>query len=100
LLFEGIPFYNDLRQAYGLPRRTFDQITRDQTIVSLMRQVYGDNVDIVDAFVGGLAEGLFIYLFCWFSFHALEHSKSCLSKENQIDDIYIYITLKCERPNQ
>jgi hypothetical protein len=62
LLCEGIPFYNDLRQAYGLPRRTFDQITRDPTIVSLLRQVYNDDVDKVDAFVGGLAEGLLVYL--------------------------------------
>jgi peroxidase len=51
----GMPFYNDIRRAYGLPPRNFDQITSDQTIVRLMSEVYGD-VNRVDAFVGGLAE--------------------------------------------
>jgi peroxidase len=63
----GLPDYNSVRAAYGLPRiKSFSQITRDKTVQAELRQMYGthvhskgvvwDNVDDIDLFVGGLSE--------------------------------------------
>jgi len=53
----GIPDYNTLRESLGLARmETFEDITSDREIVSLLTRIYKGNVDNVDAFVGGLAE--------------------------------------------
>jgi hypothetical protein len=52
----GIPDYNTLRAAYGLPRVTsFAQITSNVQVQQELRQAYG-SVDNIDAFEGGLAE--------------------------------------------
>jgi peroxidase len=52
----GIPGYNGLREAVGLdPVESFDEITSDADLAQRLQAVYGD-VDLVDAWVGGLAE--------------------------------------------
>lgn len=61
----GIPSYNDVREAYGLPRAsTFDSITSDDTVQGLLEGAY-DKVEMLDAYTGALAEsqdgsGLFV----------------------------------------
>jgi hypothetical protein len=52
----GVPTYNDLRAALGLTRaETFEDITGETELAAKLAAVYGD-VDLVDAWVGGLAE--------------------------------------------
>jgi hypothetical protein len=52
----GIPDYNSLRAAYGLPKVTsFAQITSDPALQASLQQTYG-NVNNIDPWVGGLAE--------------------------------------------
>jgi hypothetical protein len=52
----GLPDYNTLRAAYGLPRVTsFAQITSNVDVQQKLQQLYG-SVDNIDAFVGALAE--------------------------------------------
>ncbi len=52
----GLPRYNAVRMAYGLPPvSSFLEITADSSIQANLEQVYGD-VDLIDAWVGGLAE--------------------------------------------
>ncbi len=52
----GVPAYNDLREALGLARaETFDDITSDADLADVLAGIYG-SVDLVDAWVGGLAE--------------------------------------------
>lgn len=52
----GIESYNDLRETLGLERVTsFDEISSDPEIAGRLEEAYGD-VDLVDAWVGGLAE--------------------------------------------
>ncbi len=53
----GLPDYNTVRAAYGLPRITsFDQITSDTELQSKLQSLYG-SVDNIDLWVGALAEG-------------------------------------------
>lgn len=52
----GLPGYNELRLAFGLPAYTsFDQITTDMTVRSGLETLYG-SVDNIDAWVGALSE--------------------------------------------
>ncbi|MEM8590189.1 MAG: peroxidase family protein [Pseudomonadota bacterium] len=52
----GVASYNDLREALGLGRaEDFSDITSDTVLAQQLEAVYGD-VDLVDAWVGGLAE--------------------------------------------
>jgi Ca2+-binding RTX toxin-like protein len=52
----GVASYNDLREAVGLERaQSFSDITSDSALVARLEGVYG-SVDLVDAWVGGLAE--------------------------------------------
>jgi hypothetical protein len=52
----GLPDYNTLRAAYGLPKVTsFSQITSDTQLASELQSTYG-SVNNIDAWVGGLAE--------------------------------------------
>ncbi|MCG8542614.1 MAG: peroxidase, partial [Alphaproteobacteria bacterium] len=52
----GVPTYNDLREALGLDRaESFADITSDAELAAELASVY-DNVDVVDAWIGGLAE--------------------------------------------
>lgn len=52
----GVPAYNDLREAVGLTRaEDFADITSDAALAAALEEVYGD-VDLVDAWIGGLAE--------------------------------------------
>jgi peroxidase len=54
----GIPDYNELRAAYGLPRVTsFGEITASAATQAALAGVYG-NVDSIDPLVGVLAEDL------------------------------------------
>ena len=53
----GLTDYNSMRVAYGLPRlSTFDQITIDSDIASRLSQAYNADIDIIDPWIGGLAE--------------------------------------------
>jgi peroxidase len=55
----GIPDYNTLRVAYGLPRaETFADITSDLEAQAALALAYGNNVDAVDPLVGVMAEDL------------------------------------------
>ena len=52
----GLPSYNDVRIAFGLPpASTFDQITSNVEVQERLANVYG-NVEDVDVWIGGLAE--------------------------------------------
>ncbi|MCV0424366.1 MAG: peroxidase [Roseibium sp.] len=52
----GVASYNDLREALGLARaQDFSDITSDSELAAQLADVYGD-VDLVDAWIGGLAE--------------------------------------------
>ena len=52
----GVASYNDLREALGLARaEDFADITSDSDVATQLAEVYGD-VDLVDAWIGGLAE--------------------------------------------
>lgn len=52
----GVASYNNLREAMGLDRaESFADITSDGDLASKLASAYGD-VDLVDAWVGGLAE--------------------------------------------
>jgi hypothetical protein len=52
----GLPDYNTMRVAYGLPPVTsFAQITSNVTVQKELQQAYG-SVNNIDAFEGGLAE--------------------------------------------
>ncbi|MBV6632060.1 MAG: peroxidase [Alphaproteobacteria bacterium] len=52
----GVASYNDLRESLGLARaESFSDITSDAALAAQLEALYGD-VDLVDAWVGGLAE--------------------------------------------
>jgi Ca2+-binding RTX toxin-like protein len=52
----GVAGYNDLREAMGLQRAAnFSDITSDAALAAALQEVYGD-VDLVEAWIGGLAE--------------------------------------------
>lgn len=52
----GLPDYNNLRGNYGLaPVTSFAEISSDPAIQLKLQQLYG-NVNLIDAFVGALAE--------------------------------------------
>lgn len=52
----GIPGYNDLRQAYGLLRKTsFDSINAKRDVAARLAEIY-DSPDSIDPWVGALAE--------------------------------------------
>jgi len=54
----GIPDYNTVREAYGLARRaSFAEITSDVGLATALSDVYGGDIDAVDPWIGGLAEG-------------------------------------------
>ena len=53
----GLPDYNTIRQHYiGTPAFNFQGITNDPEVVNALRQVYNNDVNNVDAWVGMLAE--------------------------------------------
>jgi len=53
----GLPDYNTLRQAYGLQKITsFDQITSDTATQQALSDLYDDDLDNIDSWVGALAE--------------------------------------------
>jgi peroxidase len=52
----GLPGYNEMRGAYGLPQvDTFSEITSDTAVQQVLSNLY-DSVHQLDAWVGGLAE--------------------------------------------
>lgn len=54
---QGVPSYNDVREAYGFPKvEAFDEITPDETVQELLSLAYGADVDLLDAYVGAVAE--------------------------------------------
>jgi hypothetical protein len=53
----AIPNYNALRVAYGLPAYTsFNQITRNATLAAKLSQMYGGDINNVDAFIASICE--------------------------------------------
>ncbi|CAB1109758.1 unnamed protein product [Ectocarpus sp. CCAP 1310/34] len=54
---QGVPSYNDAREAYRLSRiDTFTEITSDTTVQATLSAAYGNDVDLLDAYTGALAE--------------------------------------------
>ena len=52
----GLPDYNTVRAAYGLPRMAdFPGITANQSVQTKLKNLYG-SVDAIDLWVGGLSE--------------------------------------------
>ncbi|CAB4429599.1 unnamed protein product [Rhizophagus irregularis] len=52
----GVPLYNDAREAFDLVRASrFSDISQDQEVQNRLQSTYG-NVDLVESFIGGLAE--------------------------------------------
>ncbi len=52
----GIPGYNEMRRAYGMPRADFfSQVTTDAKLQESLTSLYG-SPDKMDAWIGGLAE--------------------------------------------
>jgi hypothetical protein len=52
----GLPDYNTVRAAYGLPVNSFAEITSDVDLQNELRALYGGNIDDIDLWVGALAE--------------------------------------------
>lgn len=56
----GIPTYNGLREALGFDAVTsFEEISSDTAVVGALRTAYKNDVTLIDAWVGGLAEDAF-----------------------------------------
>ncbi|CAI2168967.1 20040_t:CDS:10 [Funneliformis geosporum] len=52
-----IPLYNDAREAMGLKRATeWSNITNDPIVQNRLIETYSNDIDRVEAFIGGLAE--------------------------------------------
>lgn len=55
----GLQSYNDMRESLGLDSKdSFDEISSNSDIAARLEEAYGD-VDLIDAWVGGLAEDSF-----------------------------------------
>eukprot|EP00775_Hariotina_reticulata_P010239 gene10239-10398_t len=53
----GLPDYNTCRRLFGLPAaRSFSDITSDPSLLAALQSLYRNNLSLVDAYVGGLAE--------------------------------------------
>lgn len=53
----GLPTYNQARIELGLtPAATWSEITSDTTIQERLAQAYDSNIEMIDVWVGGLAE--------------------------------------------
>ncbi|CAM9507284.1 unnamed protein product, partial [Ascophyllum nodosum] len=53
----GVPSYNDLREAYNFSRvAAFTDITPDKTAQGILSTAYDGDVDLLDAYVGAVAE--------------------------------------------
>lgn len=53
----GLPSYNKARMAYGLaPVTSFEDITDNVQVQEKLKKAYNNRVDLIDAFIGGLAE--------------------------------------------
>jgi hypothetical protein len=53
----GLPDYNELRAVHKLPSlQTFSQITSNPDLAQRLSQMYGGNINNIDAWVGALAE--------------------------------------------
>jgi hypothetical protein len=58
----GFADYNTMRAYLGLPRHeNFTTISSDQTLNSLLAQLYNNSIDDVDAYIGGISEGILSY---------------------------------------
>ena len=56
----GLPDYNSMRVAFGLPRYSnFSQITNDTSVQKALFDLYDGNIDDIDPAVGAYAEGIF-----------------------------------------
>ena len=74
----GLPDYNTMRQAFGLPRITsFNEISNDSEVNQLLFNLYNGDIDNIDPAVGAYAEGnfnffdFFIFYFLFFIFYFL-----------------------------
>ncbi|CAB1101232.1 unnamed protein product [Ectocarpus sp. CCAP 1310/34] len=53
----GVPSYNDVREAYDLPKATaMSDVSADDDVVELLYAAYGGEIENLDACVGALAE--------------------------------------------
>jgi len=45
----GLPLYNDIRQAFGLPRRTsFSEVSSDPQVSQDLSTAYNGNIDLCE----------------------------------------------------
>ena len=62
----GIPRYNDVREGMGRGRgrlQSMEELANgDPVVLEALNELYGDNVDLVDAYVGALLEDPATYL--------------------------------------
>ena len=53
----ALPHYNEVRKLFGLqPYKSFDQITKKNETSSLLKEMYKNDINSIDLFVGCLAE--------------------------------------------
>eukprot|EP01125_Pyxidicula_operculata_P017116 TRINITY_DN5960_c0_g1_i1.p1 TRINITY_DN5960_c0_g1~~TRINITY_DN5960_c0_g1_i1.p1 ORF type:complete len:684 (+),score=108.85 TRINITY_DN5960_c0_g1_i1:1085-3136(+) len=53
----GLPDYNTCRERLGLTKKTtFESITSNTRVVNALKQLYGNNISNIDAYVGAFAE--------------------------------------------
>ena len=56
----GLPSYNDTRRSLGLePASDFSDITSDEQIQARLQAAYNNDIELIDLWVGGLAEEKF-----------------------------------------
>ncbi|PRP86724.1 peroxidase [Planoprotostelium fungivorum] len=57
----GLPLYNDIRQAFGLPRRTsFSEVSSDPQVSQDLSTAYNGNIDLCETYVCGIAEDHYV----------------------------------------
>jgi peroxidase len=52
----GLPDFNAVRAEFGLPRKSFRQITSDAAVADTLADLYANDADSIDVFVGLLVE--------------------------------------------
>ncbi|KAI9138692.1 heme peroxidase [Paraphysoderma sedebokerense] len=53
----GLPSYNEARKSFGLnPVTTFEEITSDPELANRLKEAYDGDVNLLEAYLGGLAE--------------------------------------------
>jgi hypothetical protein len=55
----GVPRYNDFRRSIGLiPIKKFEDLTNDKNAVKILKEVYHNNIELLDLKIGTLSESI------------------------------------------